>query len=158
MVDVGDAYYSGDPLQFRKNVPAGRYTATVIDMETSENVRFGKYIADVFKPEYEIDSKEHPDYADITVKDNGIFRYKKMQGFVYKQRKNWGFAKFMSIMRVLKDGGKGGQLPFLHLADIKRAQVLIDVFQKSFVNNLDSEIHYSVARVIQLIKEAPVPF
>ena len=72
MVDVGDAYYSGDPLQFRKNVPAGRYTATVIDMEISENVRFGKYIADVFKPEYEIDSKEHPDYADITVKDNGI--------------------------------------------------------------------------------------
>jgi len=64
----------------------------------------------------------------------------------------------MSIMRVLKDGGEGGQLPFLHLADIKRAQVLIDVFQKSFVNDLDSDVHYSVARVIQLIKGAPVPF
>mgnify|MGYP003115574129 CR=1 FL=1 len=157
-MEVGDAYYSGDPLEFEKSISAGRYTATVVDMEISKNVRFGKYIADVFKPEYQIDKDEHSDYPDSFVRDNGIFRYKKVEGFVYQQQKNWGYAKFLSIMRLLKDGGKGGQLPFLHISNIIKYKVLIDVSKKKFVNDLDSEVHYPVARVIQLIKESPVPF
>ena len=61
-------------------------------------------------------------------------------------------------MRVIDGGVKGKQLPFLHLSDIKDATVLIDVFKKKFVNDLDSEIHYPVARTIQFVKEAPIPF
>ena len=102
-MDIGDAYYSGDPFDFQKTVPAGRYTAIIRSMDVNKDVQFGQYIADVFKPEYEIDAKEHPEYTDCFVKDNGIFRYKQSQGFVY-------------------------------------------------------EIHYPVARTIQFVKEAPVPF
>ena len=157
-MDTGDAYYSGDPFDFQKTVPAGRYTAIVRDMDVNKDVQFGQYIADVFKPEYEIDAKEHPEYIDCFVRDNGIFRYKQSQGFVYELKKNWVFAKFVSIMRVIDGGVKGKLLPFLHLSDIKDVTVLIDVFKKKFVNDLDSEIHYPVARTIQFVKEAPVPF
>ena len=50
-MDIGDAYYPADDSQFTRSVPTGRYTASIIGMETSENLRFGRYVADVFKPE-----------------------------------------------------------------------------------------------------------
>ena len=127
-------------------------------MDISENVKFGRYVADVFKPEYEVDGKEHPEYESCAIKDNGVFRYKKVDDYLYEHRKNWGFAKFLSIMQLRKDEGKGGQLPFLHLSDIKNAIVLIDVSMKTFYNDLDSEVRYPVGRTIQLIKSAGVPF
>ena len=54
-MEIGDAFYPDDPFDFGKSVPVGRYTAHIIGMELSENVKFGRYVADVFKPEYEID-------------------------------------------------------------------------------------------------------
>ena len=158
MVDIGDAYYPSDDSQFTRSVPTGRYTARIIGMDISENVKFGRYVADVFKPEYEVDGKEHPEYESCAIKDNGVFRYKKVDDHLYEHRKNWGFAKFLSIMQLRKDEGKGGQLPFLHLSDIKNAIVLIDVSMKTFYNDLDSEVRYPVGRTIQLIKSAGVPF
>ena len=158
MVDFGDAYYPSDSSQFSRSVPSGRYVAKIVSMETSENVKFGRYVADVFKPEYQIVEKEHPEYADCTVKDNGIFRYKKIGDCLYEHKKNWGFAKFISIMQLLKEEGKGGQLPYLYLADIEKAEVLIDVFMKKFVSDIDDEVVYPVARTIQLVEGAPVPF
>tara|TARA_Y100001937_G_C6933924_1_gene247258 strand:+ start:123 stop:599 length:477 start_codon:yes stop_codon:yes gene_type:complete len=158
MVDFGDAFYPADDNQFSKSVPAGRYTAIITDMSTSENVRFGRYVADVFKPEYEIDGKEHPEYEACMVKDDGVFRYKKVDDCLYEHRKNWGFAKFLSVMQLRRDKGKGGQLPYLYLHDIKGAKVLVDVFMKKFVNDFESEVYYPVGRVIQLFKSAEVPF
>ena len=158
MVDIGDAFYPSYDSQFTRSVPTGRYTAKVVGMEISENVKFGRYVADVFKPEYEVDGKEHPEYEACVVKDDGVFRYKKVDDCQYEHRKNWGFAKFISIMQLRKDEGKGGQLPYLHLGDIKGAKVLIDVSMKTFMNDLDSEIRYPVARAIQLIETASVPF
>mgnify|MGYP003112292266 FL=1 len=158
MVDFGDAFYPADDNQFSKSVPAGRYTAIITDMSTSENVRFGRYVADVFKPEYEIDGKEHPEYEACMVKDDGVFRYKKVDDCLYEHRKNWGFAKFLSVMQLRRDKGKGGQLPYLYLNDIKGAKVLVDVFMKKFVNDFESEVYYPVGRVIQLFKSAEVPF
>ena len=158
MVDFGDAYYPTFEDNDKKIVPAGRYTAVITDLSMSENVIFGKYIADVFKPEYTIDKKEHPPYDGYSVVDNGIFRYKKVNDCLYEHRKNWGYAKFLSIMGLRKEVGEGGQLPFLHLNDIKNAVVLVDVFIKKFTNDLDSEISYPVARLIQLENKAPVPF
>ena len=58
------AYYS---------VNLGKHTAKIVDVEISNNVRFGKYIADVFKPVYKV--------GENTVRDNGIFKYKHVQGF-----------------------------------------------------------------------------
>tara|TARA_R100001082_G_scaffold102811_1_gene73145 strand:- start:99 stop:575 length:477 start_codon:yes stop_codon:yes gene_type:complete len=158
MVDFGDAYYPFDDNEFTRTVPAGRYVARVVGMNISENVKFGRYVADVFKPSYEIDAKEHPEYATCVVKDNGIFRYKKVDECLYEHKKNWGFAKFLSIMRLWNGGGKGGQLPYLYLADIDKAKVLIDVFMKKFVSDIDDEVIYPVARTIQLVEGAPVPF
>ena len=157
-MDLGDAFYPGDPLDFSKSVPAGRYTASIVSMDISKNVKFGRYVADIFKPEYEIDKDEHPDYADSIVRDNGIFRYKKTEDSLYEHKKNWGFAKFLSVMGLRKKDREGGQLPFLYLNDIKGAVVLIDVFMKRFINDLDSEIAYPVCRTIQLQKPAEVPF
>ena len=158
MVDIGDAYYPNFEDNTKKIVPAGRYTAMITDLSISENVIFGDYIADVFKPEYIIDKKEHPPYNGYLVTDNGIFRYKKINNCLYEHGKNWGYAKFLSIMGLRKEDRKGGQLPFLYLNDIKNSTVLIDVFIKKFTNELDSEISYSVARVIQLQNKAPIPF
>ena len=158
MVDIGDAYYPAEDSQFAKSVPSGRYTARIVGMDISENVKFGKYVADVFKPEYEVDEKEHPEYESCIVKDNGVFRYKKVDGYLYEHKKNWGFAKFLSVMQLRKDEGKGGQLPYLYLTDIKNAVILMDVRMKSFTNDLESEIRYPVARAIQLIQKSPVPF
>ena len=155
MEGIGDAYYPTDLEGERKTLPEGRYIASIIGLELSKNVKFGNYIADVFKPEYLIDRKEHPEYL---VRDNGIFRYKESEGMIYNHKKNWGFAKFISTMKLRKQDREGKQLPFLYLEDIKDSVVLIDVFMKEFMNDLDSEIRYSVARTIQLIKEPSVPF
>jgi hypothetical protein len=157
-MDLGDAFYPGDPLDFSKSVPAGRYTASIVSMDISKNVKFGRYVADIFKPEYEIDKDEHPDYADSIVRDNGIFRYKKTEDSLYEHKKNWGFAKFISMMKLRKEEGEGNQLPFLYLHDIKMAKVLIDVYRKRFINDLDTEVYYPVATVIQLLEQPPVPF
>jgi len=158
MSSIGDAYYPSDLEGDRKTLPAGRYTASIVGLDLSKNVKFGNYIADVFKPEYLIDRKEHPEYEDYIVRDNGIFRYKEVEGMIYNHKKNWGFAKFISTMKLRKQDREGKQLPFLYLEDIKDSVVLIDVFMKEFMNDLDSEIRYSVARTIQLIKEPSVPF
>ena len=61
-------------------------------------------------------------------------------------------------MQLRRDKGKGGQLPYLYLNDIKGAKVLVDVFMKKFVNDFESEVYYPVGRVIQLFKSAEVPF
>ena len=61
-------------------------------------------------------------------------------------------------MGLRKKDGEGGQLPFLYLNDIKGAVVLIDVTIKRFMNDLDSEIAYSVCRTIQLQNKPEVPF
>jgi|TARA_X000001388_G_scaffold76366_1_gene73527 hypothetical protein len=156
MDDFGDAYYPFDDESDRKSLPKGRYTATIINLEISKDVRFGSYIADVFKPEYLIDVTEHPAYEDVIVKDDGIFRYKEVEGMKYEHKKNWGFAKFISMMKI---GKRGNQLPFLSLSSIRKSRVLIDVFIKKFYNDLDSEVNYPVARAIQLLeKRLDTPF
>ena len=56
MVDIGDAYYPTFLDNDNNSVPKGRYTAIITDLSISENVKFGNYVADVFKPNYIIDS------------------------------------------------------------------------------------------------------
>ena len=157
-MDIGDAYYPGGFDSVKKGVPEGRYTATVISIETVEDIKFGNYIADIFKPEYMIDVDEHPKIDGEVVKDNGIFRYKESDGCMYDHKKNWGYAKFLSLMGLRKDKDRGGQLPFLYQNDIKGSSVLIDVSFKEFTNENENIVSYSVARVVQLIKDPPVPF
>ena len=156
MSDYGNAYYPLDLESDRVSIPKGRYTAAIVSLELNKNIKFGRYIADVFKPEYLIDVSEHPEYEDVVVKDDGIFRYKEIDGYKYDPKKNWGFAKFLSIMKIQK---LNGQLPFLYLKDINNTKVLIDVYMKTFFNDIDSEVRYPVARAIQLLeRQEDVPF
>ena len=63
----------------------------------------------------------------------------------------------MSIMG-LYDKGEEGQLPFLYLNDINGSVVLIDVFVKKFKNEYDKDVRYPVARLVQIVDIAEVPF
>mgnify|MGYP003117212479 FL=1 len=153
MSDFGNAYYPGDSDPLSKGVPTGRYSSRIVDLEVTTNLRFGKYVADVFKPEYAIDGMQHPEYSDSCVLDNGIFRYKEKEGFLYDPKKNWGYVKFISFFGLYKKNSKGVQLPVISLPDIKSSNILIDVFMKSFTNEYEKEIKYPVARAIQLLSD-----
>ena len=111
------------------SVNLGKHIATIVDVETSNNVRFGKYIADVFKPVYKVGGN--------TVKDNGIFKYKQVQGFSHDPKKNWGYAKFLKFENLI------GEL------------VEIEVYEKIFNNTFSKRVKYPVARVVRTVE---VPF
>ena len=51
MSDYGNAYYPLDLESDRVSIPKGRYTASIVSLELNKNIKFGRYIADVFKPE-----------------------------------------------------------------------------------------------------------
>lgn len=160
MPDIGDAYYPADIEPVKRGIPEGRYSSKIISLEVINNVSCGsgKYIADIFKPEYLIDPNEHPEYKGESVMDNGIFRYRKSDGYIYEPKKNWGYAKFMTIANLYKSGSNSDHLPFLELNDIKGAVVLIDVFMKKFVNEYEKDVRYPVARAVQFTKPAEAPF
>ena len=126
------------------SVNLGKHIATIVDVETSNNVRFGKYIADVFKPVYKVGGN--------TVKDNGIFKYKHVQGFSHDPKKNWGYAKFLNVMGVKKSNAKGEDFKFENLIG---ELVEIEVYEKIFNNTFSKRVKYPVARVERTVE---VPF
>ena len=126
------------------SVNLGRHTAKIVDVEISNNVRFGKYIADVFKPVYKVGKN--------TVRDNGIFKYKHVQGFSHDPKKNWGYAKFLNVMGVKKSNTNGGDFKF---ENIIGELVEIEVYEKIFNNTFSKRVKYPVARVVRIVE---VPF
>lgn len=158
MPNFGDAYYPGDIDPVKRGIPEGRYSSWITGLEVTKDVKCGKFIADIFKPEYNIDTIEHPEYKNESVMDNGIFRYRQVDDYLYDPKKNWGYVKFMDIAGLYKGSKEGGQLPFLSLGDIKGAGVLIDVSMKKFVNEYDKDVRYPVARAVQFTKPAEAPF
>jgi len=126
------------------SVNLGKHTAKIVDVEISNNVRFGKYIADVFKPVYKV--------GENTVRDNGIFKYKHVQGFSHDPKKNWGYAKFLNVMGVKKSNTNGGDFKF---ENIIGELVEIEVYEKIFNNTFSKRVKYPVARVVRIVE---VPF
>ena len=126
------------------SVNLGKHIATIVDVETSNNVRFGKYIADVFKPVYKVGGN--------TVKDNGIFKYKHVQGFSHDPKKNWGYAKFLNVMGVKKSNSNNQNFKFENLIG---ELVEIEVYEKIFNNTFSKRVKYPVARVVRIVE---VPF
>lgn len=119
-----------------KQINVGNHTARIVDVVINKNVRFGRYIADVIKPIYAV--------GDSKIKDNGIFHYKREQGFLYEPKKNWGYFKFLDIMKIKTiypvDSILIGKI------------VLLEVYQKNFTNQFDSYVKYPVGRAIKVIK------
>ena len=126
------------------SVNLGRHTAKIVDVEISNNVRFGKYIADVFKPIYKVGAN--------TVKDNGIFKYKHVQGFSHDPKKNWGYAKFLNVMGVKNNNSIDDSSKFKNLIG---ELVEIEVYEKIFNNTFYKRVTYPVARVV---KHVEIPF
>ena len=126
------------------SVNLGKHVATIVDVEISNNVRFGKYIADVFKPVYKVGGN--------TVKDNGIFKYKHVQGFSHDPKKNWGYAKFLNVMGVKNGNSTDATYKFKNLIG---ELVEIEVYEKIFNNTFSKRVTYPVARVV---KHVEIPF
>ena len=126
------------------SVNLGKHMATIVDVEISNNVRFGRYIADVFKPVYRV--------RDNTVRDNGIFRYKQADGFLYDPKKNWGYAKFLTSMGVRKNNAVDERFKFENLIG---ELVEIEVYDKIFNNEFSKRVRYPVARVLRVVD---IPF
>lgn len=124
-----------------ESVTYGKYTAEIIDVEVSENVRFGRYIANVYKPVYSV--RVNGSMERKTVKDNGVFRYKKVEGSLYSAQKNWGYAKFLKTMKTKNINSIVGEL------------VSIEVYEKTFNNSFSKRVQYPVAKILNLIE---VPF
>ena len=136
----------------KSKLPAGNYRAIIIDMTTVTDIKCGSFIADVFKPVYKVTSG---DYKDTEVTDNGIFRYKQVDGYNYKPNKNWGIAKFMQLTNMSKEKDGRIELPYLNNKDLINKKVKIMVWNKSFTNEKSDEVYYPVARVVELINEVP---
>ena len=128
-----------------EKVETGIYIASIVDIEVAENVRFGKYIADVYKPIYRINN-------DLRVRDNGVFKYKQVEGFLYNPQKNWGSAKFLNTMGVKKKNSTNERFKFEVL---KGELVKIEVYTKIFNNEFSKRVQYPVAKVLQKVE---VPF
>jgi len=126
------------------SVNLGKHTAKIVDVEISNNVRFGKYIADVFKPVYKV--------GENTVRDNGIFKYKQVQGFSHDPKKNWGYAKFLNVMGVKNSSSTDDVSKFKNLIG---ELVEIEVYEKIFNNTFSKRVTYPVARVV---KHVEIPF
>ena len=93
------------------------------------------------------------------VKDNGIFVYKKMSGYKFEPKRNWGYSKYLKLMELTKKrDNETGMIAPLNKGDIIHNVVNIDVFEKSFTNDFSQFVKYNVARTIELIKKGDFPF
>ena len=125
-------------------VETGKHIARIVEVEISKDVRFGRYVANVYKPIYRINDK--------TVRDNGVFMYKKVEGFLYSPQKNWGYAKFLNTVGVKKSNALGESFKFESLIN---TLVEIEVYEKIFDNEFSTRVKYPVARVLRKVE---VPF
>ena len=150
------AYYIPNEKADTVKLHTGEYEAIIDTVETTKDVKCGGFIADIFKPVYTITDKEH---GKVTIKDNGVFRYKEKQGYQFQASRNWGYSKYLKLMQLEKarDNGTGMIAP-LKRNDIIHNVVIIDVFEKSFTNDFSQYVRYNVARTIELIAKGDIPF
>ena len=120
-------------------ITSGKYTARIIDIDIKVNVRFGNYIADVFKPLYMV--KEHK------IRDNGIFHYKIKNGFLYEPKKNWGYYKFLESMGMSRT-----DTLYPPMDKLVGKIVSLEVYEKNFTNEFSNFVKYPVGRVIKVIE------
>ena len=146
------AYYDLSGDSGGGKLPAGHYEAIIGDMSIVTDIKCGGFIADVFKPVYRGTAGGH---KNMEVTDNGIFRYKQVDGYEYESNKNWGFAKFMQILGMYNKKDGRVNLPYITKNDVSQKLVRIMVWDKSFINEISDRISYPVARAMSLINEVP---
>ena len=122
-----------------EKIRSGKYTARIVDVDIKLNVRFGKYIADVFKPLYQI--------KEYKVRDNGVFHYKRKPGFLYEAKKNWNYYKFLESMGMSRQ-----ETLYPPMDKLVGKIVSLEVYEKSFTNEFNSYVKYPVGRVIKVVE------
>jgi len=137
-------------------LPTGEYTAKIVDVDISENVRFGNYIADVYKPVYSIIRNDNTELNGMEVKDNGVFKYKDISGHMFDKKKNWGYARFLKLMKLYDTSSRTTEP--ITKENIIFSTVGITVFIRSFTNSFSSFVSYPVARLEKLIVKGDFPF
>tara|TARA_R100000963_G_scaffold22627_1_gene15708 strand:+ start:240 stop:695 length:456 start_codon:yes stop_codon:yes gene_type:complete len=147
-----NAYYVKEERAKKIRLPKGEYEAVIINLEMVNNIRCGKFIADVFKPVYKV---IYPDNPSVDVKDGGIFRYKEKVGYEFEPSRNWGFAKFCEILGVTKEENGKVSLPYLNVDMMDGFKVLVEINHKSFVNKTGMSVEYPVATLKKKIGEVP---
>jgi len=147
-----NAYYVPGEKTKQVKIPKGEYEATIINLEMVNNIKCGKFIADVFKPVYRVD---HPDHPSVDVKDGGIFRYKEKVGYEFEPSRNWGFAKFCEILGVTKEENGKVSLPYLNVDMMDGFKVMVEIDYKGFVNKTGMSVNYPVATLKKKLGEVP---
>jgi len=146
---------SGPPFlgtQDKIKPPKGIYKARVIDLDTIKDVRCGEHLADIYKVHYRVQSGE---FKDFVVKDNGVFRYKEKDGFLYDPKRNWGYGKFYDILQLPKNTNGKSSIPALDKNTIDGYIVNIDLSYKTFVNEMQTQVSYPIAKLVEKISEVP---
>ena len=137
-------------------LPTGEYIAKIVDVEISANVRFGNYIADVYKPVYSIIRNDDTELNGMVVRDNGIFRYKDVSGHQFDRKKNWGYARSLKLLKLYDTSSRTTEP--ITKESIIFSTVGITVFIRSFTNSFSSFVSYPVARLEKLIVKGDFPF
>jgi hypothetical protein len=148
----GNAYYIPGDTGVGIKLPIGEYEAIITSLGVVDNVKCGKFIADIFKPGYKI---QHRDYPSTDVKDNGIFRYKEKIGYSFKPSRNWGFAKFCGILGLEQKDGDKIALPYLKFDMIDGLRVVVEINYKNFVNESGNPVRYPVGTLKKKIGDVP---
>tara|TARA_R100000808_G_C2155337_1_gene167560 strand:+ start:5269 stop:5724 length:456 start_codon:yes stop_codon:yes gene_type:complete len=147
-----NAYYIPNESSGGPKLPSGKHKAIIVALDVSENIKCGGFIADIFKPVYRVVDSE---YANADVKDNGVFRYKDKPGYNFEASRNWGFAKFCTILGLDKKQDGKITLPYLEIDMIDGVKVLIEVSYKSFVNDSGKPVRYPIALLKTKLGDVP---
>ena len=132
--------------------PKDVYEAIIVDLDTIKDVRCGEHIADIYKVHYKLQSS---DYKNFVVKDNGVFRYKEKDGFMYDPKRNWWYGKFYDILKLPRNANNKTEIPVLDKNTIEGYTVKVDLSYKTFVNETQLQVSYPVAKLVERISEVP---
>jgi hypothetical protein len=143
-------FYEANTKDEKIKPPKGSYDAVIVGLDIIEDVHCGVHIADIYKPHYKLIDEN---YKGLVVKDNGVFRYKKKQGYEYNPKRNWGYNKFTQLLDIPKNTSNNrGSITF---DVIDGWTVVIELTYKTFVNEMHTQVSYPVATLQEKKSEAP---
>ena len=126
------AYYEEELVE---EIQPGPYKAKVVGLRSklSTKVKSGAE-CDIYWPRYQID-EDHPQFGNMQVRDNGLFRYKECE-----PHRNVYYKKFLDklgieLKKVKEHGKVVYELPPLLDDMIVNKEVMITVHEESWMSN-----------------------
>ena len=126
------AYYEEELVE---EIQPGTYKAKIVGLRSklSTKVKSGAE-CDIYWPRYQID-EDHPQFGNMQVRDNGLFRYKECE-----PHRNVYYKKFLDklgieLKKVKEQGKVVYELPPLLDDMIVNKEVMITVHEESWMSN-----------------------